>query len=584
MPQSTTQSPQVDPKVGQVGDDPLRPFLDPLQVDNSIKRQAWDNWHAASTPSDFKQRFDSLDIPRETKRALWNLKFTPPIDTLEGAKAAIAQSHPESVDTQNQAATIASLKQYVQGPLPKGDHRPSAPEVYGNQTARKALDWAANELYPSALAATNKVLTTPVGKWAGVKTLSERYADSDLAKTPAGLSATDDSIKLAARTAAGIGDFIQSPAGMAATFLTAVTAGAYGPAAAATMAPIAPYVAGGAAAGFAAGQVPDAKEAIKTAYKNPSPDNVQEALYQTAMIPAILAGGKHEGKPVIGSESIIKPGGAPKQGFKGGAYDSTPMGPRDSGELQPLQIQTVTQAPPEVKAPQTISAKSHDPSLFSQDGRPGRGIGVSDEDRMALAKAQAAITGKVTLALSDKGELLPPKEERPQITYKPSEKAETLSEPSAVERLGPEFAQEQVKHEIDRNNSILSNPNATPEERKVARQRLIEGLPLTPTAETKGPITGGTVAEDPHDLISKAINNFQDIANLSRRMDLAENDSHHADLSGQRQRLVDETQTIIDRALQTLKASGKTDALEAIQKVFSEQADKLNLQANDIRE
>src|ERR1700675_158733 len=81
--------PGQDPKVGA---DPLRGILDPIQVDNAVKHQAWDAFHAAKTPEEFRQFFDSAPLPNQVKHALWNLKFAPPIGDLQGTQQAIAQS------------------------------------------------------------------------------------------------------------------------------------------------------------------------------------------------------------------------------------------------------------------------------------------------------------------------------------------------------------------------------------------------------------------------------------------------------------------------------------------------------------
>lgn len=53
----------------------IRSILDPLKVDNSLKADAWDGFHAASSPEDFQSRFDKLKLPTEVKAALWDAKF-----------------------------------------------------------------------------------------------------------------------------------------------------------------------------------------------------------------------------------------------------------------------------------------------------------------------------------------------------------------------------------------------------------------------------------------------------------------------------------------------------------------------------
>lgn len=53
----------------------IRSILDPLQVDNSIKHQAWDDFYGAKDPEDFKTRFGALNLPQEAKAALLDAKF-----------------------------------------------------------------------------------------------------------------------------------------------------------------------------------------------------------------------------------------------------------------------------------------------------------------------------------------------------------------------------------------------------------------------------------------------------------------------------------------------------------------------------
>lgn len=55
--------------------DQARPVLDPLQVDPSVKRAAWDAFHKSSSPEEFRSYFDSAPLPKEAKRALWDAKF-----------------------------------------------------------------------------------------------------------------------------------------------------------------------------------------------------------------------------------------------------------------------------------------------------------------------------------------------------------------------------------------------------------------------------------------------------------------------------------------------------------------------------
>lgn len=62
--------------------------------------------------------------------------------------------------------------------------------------------------------------------------------------------------------------------------------------------------------------------------------------------------------------------------------------------------------------------------------------------------------------------------DRPQVTYKPSEKATTMSGPA--KDLGKEWNAGAEAHETERNKSILRNPDATPQDKEIAQQRLDE--------------------------------------------------------------------------------------------------------------
>lgn len=55
----------------------IRTILDPLPVDNAIKARAWDAFQVAKTEEEFQTRFDAIELPKETKAALWDAKFAP---------------------------------------------------------------------------------------------------------------------------------------------------------------------------------------------------------------------------------------------------------------------------------------------------------------------------------------------------------------------------------------------------------------------------------------------------------------------------------------------------------------------------
>jgi hypothetical protein len=53
----------------------VRSVLDPLSVDNPAKAAAFDAYFDAANAEDFQKRFDKLNIPKDAKAALWDLRF-----------------------------------------------------------------------------------------------------------------------------------------------------------------------------------------------------------------------------------------------------------------------------------------------------------------------------------------------------------------------------------------------------------------------------------------------------------------------------------------------------------------------------
>lgn len=54
--------------------DPAQSILGPLQIDNSIKAQAWEHFKAAKDPNDLAARIGQLNIPQSAKAQLWEAK------------------------------------------------------------------------------------------------------------------------------------------------------------------------------------------------------------------------------------------------------------------------------------------------------------------------------------------------------------------------------------------------------------------------------------------------------------------------------------------------------------------------------
>lgn len=362
----------------------------------------------------------------------------------------------------------SKMKDYIPASQIKGDARPTAPE----QT-NATWDKIKGEYYPEALYAANKALSTPLTKYIpGAKSFTDLYTDSDISKAPAGVSATQDFMKLAARTGAGLGDFISSPTGIATAALETMTAGA-----------ATPYL----AAGFAAGQAPDTLEAVKKAAANPSPENVQEALYG-AGTNFFIASGATKGKmdpamlphrEFVAGGPVLKPGtlrGLPEEIVP---KTTTPMGPRDSS-AQASQIDFAVHAPAEAHAPQATGfmdkqgpMRPYDPNgtRFSK----GETIGMEPITKAFDPKlfVEGPNSGGIDVNRAVKIGVMSPET---AANYKPSEKAGVMSAP--YKNLGPEFEADQIAHEKARNEDILRNPSATDEDRRVAQARLNEGVVL----------------------------------------------------------------------------------------------------------
>lgn len=61
--------------------------LDPIPVANDMKANAWDAYSQATSPDDFKARFDKIALPDNAKADLWDMKFKGGISALSGLTA-----------------------------------------------------------------------------------------------------------------------------------------------------------------------------------------------------------------------------------------------------------------------------------------------------------------------------------------------------------------------------------------------------------------------------------------------------------------------------------------------------------------
>ncbi len=122
----------------------IRSVLDPLPVDQAVKAQAWDHFNGASSPDDFKQRFDTLAIPQEAKAALWNMKFNPGAAAPAPAPAPAAPpgappAAPPAVPPVNNAG-IQGPSQFT-GPLARPDD-PTSRLPTPQEAMQSASAWA----------------------------------------------------------------------------------------------------------------------------------------------------------------------------------------------------------------------------------------------------------------------------------------------------------------------------------------------------------------------------------------------------------------------------------------------------------
>lgn len=442
MPQQPQSSPSQFP-----GEDVLLDTLRASKLSDVQRQKIWDVYHTPGDENAFVGSLNKTDMGDDIKQTLYDIRF----------KGFRNQSPPSGVP--------AKVPSHI-----KGDARPPAREQV-NATWNKFT----GETYPAILDATNKLLSTPLSKYIpGGKSFSDIYNESDISKAPAGESASQDFLKLAARTGAGLGDFISSPTGIATTSLEVLTAGA-----------ATPYL----AAGFAAGQAPETAEQIKRAYENPTPENVQEALYGAGTNVFIGAGAtKTEVKSTmlphrefVKGGPVLKPGTLKDLPQEDVPKLATPMGPRDNTTQTP-QIDFAVHAPEEAHAPQATGfvGKSSPLRPYDPDGvRFSRGETIGMEPVTRAFDPSLFVEGPKKGGFDvDRAVKIGVMSPETAAAYKPSEKAGVMSAP--YKSLGPEFEADQIAHEKARNQEILRNPKATPEDRRIAQARLNEGAEVTP--------------------------------------------------------------------------------------------------------
>jgi hypothetical protein len=362
--------------------DPIKSYLDSVPTDNNTRADVWDAYHGAQSQQDFQDKFNKLNIPQSAKADLWDSKFAN--------KSLSKFATPPPAPT-------------PQATGPKPGANSSSP------TWREMFHDPIGTGIPAILAPANRILADPLQK-----TLTGGYipSESDLfARTQwaqgqaaqggtAGIAA--DAKRIGGQTAAGLADYATSPAGIAAEFLTAVTGGT-----------AAPFI----AAGYSAGQGQQAIESYKQYKTNPTPENLQTVLTQSAMFTAMAAGGK-----VAENASKIKP------------VDLSQVVTNDRARMARSG---------EVPAPSQVSPKDPQLSLdFTKTIAP-EPIGAST--RTEPIPATVAPNPNLTKAAKIQAQATPPR---------------------------PEWSAQQVDSEIQRVQGILRNPAASPEEKAIAQSQL----------------------------------------------------------------------------------------------------------------
>ncbi len=124
-------------------------ILSGVPVYNWVKADAWDAFHAAADPADFKAKFDPLPLPERAKADLWDLKF--------GQQAEPTASAPPQAATPGTApaATAPPIQQPATAPVAQGGPIPQSaipPQPISPQGAVNALHLAKLEREAGSLA------------------------------------------------------------------------------------------------------------------------------------------------------------------------------------------------------------------------------------------------------------------------------------------------------------------------------------------------------------------------------------------------------------------------------------------------
>ncbi len=124
-------------------------ILDRVPAYNSVRADAWDAFHAASDPADFKAKFDPLPLPEMAKADLWDLKFGQ-----QKEPAAPAQPQPSTPEEPPAATAPPAAIQPAAAPVAQGGPIPQSaipPQPISPQGAANALHTAKLERDAGAL-------------------------------------------------------------------------------------------------------------------------------------------------------------------------------------------------------------------------------------------------------------------------------------------------------------------------------------------------------------------------------------------------------------------------------------------------
>ena len=362
--------------------DPLQSYLTSVPTDNNTRADVWDVYHGAQSQKEFEDKLSKINIPQSAKADLWDAKYAN-----------------------------KSLSSYV---APQKDNTPStspvAPVAPRSPSWREMFHDPIGTGIPSIIAPINRKLTDPLQKTLSggyIPSESEMFAKTQWAQGPAAQGGTAgiaaDAKRIGGQTAAGLADYALSPAGIAAEFLSAVTGGA-----------AAPFI----AAGYGAGQGQQAIESYKQYKTNPTPENLQTVLSQSALFTAMAAGGK-----VRENVSKIKP------------VDLSQVVTNDRARMA---------SSGEVPAPSRVSPA--DPQLSLDFTKTIAPEPITASVRKEPIPATVAPNPNLTKA------------------------AKIQSQAATPPR--PEWTAQQIDSEIQRVQGILRNPSASPEEKTIAQSQL----------------------------------------------------------------------------------------------------------------